>query len=107
MDFPVSFSHGLDQPEVENLHEVHIQPHPAGKNVRWLYVSVDQASRVGFGQRLTGLPQQMHRPLRRYRAVSLDQRLQVETIEELHDEKEGAVLRDAEVVEIDGVRRAE
>ena len=62
---------------------------------------------VRLGQRVAHLPQQVDGPLGRQRAEPLDQRVQVEPVQQLHHVVERAVVGHAEVVELDGVRRAQ
>ena len=53
------------------------------------------------------LAQEVDDPLRRQRPELLDQRLEVEAVEQLHHVVERAVVGDAEVVELHRVRRRE
>ena len=62
---------------------------------------------MGLAQRLAGLAEQVGGALGGQRAEALDQRFQVEPLQQLHHQEEGPVLGGAEVVQIDGVGRAE
>ena len=95
----------LDQAEVEHLDEVVAQPEPPDVDVRRLDVAVHQAARVRLLQRLAHLAQDVDHAARGHRAVPPHQRLEVHPVEQLHHEVERLVVGDAEVVELDGVRR--
>ena len=68
---------------------------------------MDQPRRVGYAQRLADLPQQIHEPPRRQRAVTPDQVLQAQARQVLHDVVVGAVIGAAVVVDLDDVRVGE
>ena len=68
---------------------------------------MDQAPGVRLLQRLAGLAEQVNGALRGHRAEPLDQRLQIEPVQQLHDEEEGSVVGHPEIVQTDGVRGAE
>src|SRR5262249_22753851 len=97
----------LDEPEIEDLHEVPVEAVAADVDVRGLDVPVDEAALVGLGERVTGLPEDVDGALRRERAEFAPQRLAVEALEELHHVIEGAVLGRAVVVDVHGMRRAQ
>ena len=97
----------LDQPEVEHLREIVFEAHPADVDVGRLDVAMHQAARVRVGQGMRHLPQQVNHAAGGQRAELAHQRLEVAAGQQLHHVVEGAVLRDAEVEHLDGVRRAE
>ncbi len=68
---------------------------------------MDQPACLCLGERVADLAEQVHRPLRRHRTESPDERIRIEAVEQLHDVVEGPVVRDPEVEELHGVRRAE
>jgi hypothetical protein len=84
-----------------------VETAPADEDIRGLDVAVHQTRPVRVLQRVTDLSQQMDRARCRHRAEPLDQRFQIEAVEHLHHVVERAVLRDAEVVELHRVRRAQ
>ena len=81
------------------------QPDSPDVNVRGLDVAVNEAARMRFFEGLADLTQDMHHTRRRQRPLLSDQLLDVHSFEKLHREVQRAVLGDAEVVELDGVRR--
>ena len=97
----------LDQAKVEHLHEVIGESQPPHMNVRRLDVAMDQARGVGLGERLADLAENVDDASRRERALARHQGLEGHAVEQLHDEIHRLVVGDAEVVELDGVRRAE
>ena len=97
----------LDQPEVEHLGEVVLEAHPADIDVGRLDVAMHQAARVRIGQRVAHLAQQVEHAVRRQRTEFAHQRLEVAAGEQLHHVIERAVLRDAEVEDLNRVRRAQ
>ncbi len=84
-----------------------VEAQPAGENIGWLDVAVDQPPRVRLLQRRARLAQEVDHPLGWKRAEPLYQRFQVETVQQLHDQEEGSVVGNPEIVEADGVRRPE
>ena len=83
------------------------QTDPADVDVGRLDVPVHQAGGVGLLQRLADLPQDVNHPLLRERALPPHQGLEVHPFQQLHHEVERTVLGLAEVVQLDGVGRAE
>ena len=66
---------------------------------------MDKTVRLGLGERMAHLAEQVDHPFRRQRSVPPHERLQVEAVQQLHDVIEAAIVSDAEVEELHGVRR--
>ena len=96
---------GLHDAEVEQLDDVDLVGGAADEQVRRLDVAVEQPRVVGLGERRAGLDQQLDHAGGGLRAVARDQRLEVESVEQLHHVVEHAELGDAVVVDRDGVAR--
>jgi hypothetical protein len=58
-------------------------------------------------ERFAYLAEQIHRAVWRERPKALDQCLNVNAVQQLHHEEERTILRDAKIVQVDGVRRTE
>ena len=56
---------------------------------------------------MTDLPQEVDGPFRRHRSVPLHQCLEVEAVQQLHHVVEAAIVGDAKVEELHGMRRRE
>ena len=97
----------LDEAEVEHLHHVGLAAAAVEHDVGRLDVAMDQAQRMGFVQRAADLLQDVNHAALGLRTVALDQRLQVDAVEELHRVVEHAFGRAAVVVDRDGVRVVE
>ena len=104
---PPARGHVLHEAEVHDLYEVRLAPVSAEKDVPWLDVAVHEARAVRFGERAARLPENEHDALRHEHPMELDELVERIAVEELHDVVEGAVVRAAEVVELDRVRRAQ
>src|SRR5262245_43065169 len=79
----------------------------AEEDVRRFDVAVYQSGLVRFAQRVAHLPQDVNSPFGRHWTEAIDQRLQVESVEQLHHVIERTVCRYTEIVQLDRVRRAE
>jgi hypothetical protein len=66
-----------------------------------------EPSGVRLGERPARLPEEGRHALRGLGTEARDDLIEVETVEQLHDVVEAAAVVHAEVVELDGVRRAE
>ena len=74
---PVCAAAGLlDETEVEHLDEVSVWTEPANHDVRGLDVAVNQTTRMSLAERVTDLPQQVHRPSRLHCSEFLHQSLE-------------------------------
>ncbi len=98
---------GFHQAEVQDLHEIDLGAEAAEEDVGGLDVPMHQAMRVGVLEAQARLRQRVDHAAGLERTVLLHQRLEVLTFEQLHHVVEGAVLAHAEIVELDGVRRAQ
>ena len=96
-----------DQSEVHHLHEVHLQPVAADVHVGWLDVAVYEAPLVRLGQGLAHLAEEVNGAIGPERPVTLDERVHVQAVEQLHDVVERPVGRNAEIVQLDRVRRTQ
>jgi hypothetical protein len=96
----VSIEH---ETEVEHFDEVVIDAVVARVNVGGVHESV----LVRFGERVAGLAQQVGHALGWLRAEAVDQRLEIDAVEQLHHVVERALARDAKVVELDRVGRTQ
>jgi len=97
----------LGQPEVHHLDEIELESQMAEMDVCGLYVPVEKASLMGFGQRTAGLLQDVRHPARGLGAEAPDQVLQSNTIQQLHDQVHLSLAGDAEVVELHRVGASE
>ena len=97
----------LHQSEVEHLHEVQLTPVPTQEDVGRLDVAVNEALFVSLAKRVASLPEHMHGALGWKWTEPLYQGFEIEAVQEFHDVVERAVVRDAEVEELDGVWRTE
>ena len=95
----------LHDPEVEHFQVVVLGAQPADEEIRGLDVAVHEAVLVRLGKRPARLAEEHDHPLRRLRSEAVDDVLQVEPLQQLHDVVEGAGVVDAEVVELHGMRR--
>ena len=68
----------LDQAEVQHLDEVVLEAEPAQVDVGGLDVAMDQPGVVRLRERVAGLPQEVHHPAGRQRAVAAHQGLEVD-----------------------------
>ena len=96
----------LDDAEIQDLHEVVILAVAAQEDVGGLDVAVDETARLGLGEGVAHLPEQVDGPLRRDGSRAAHERLGVEPIEQFHHVVERAVGGDAEIEEVHGMRRA-
>ena len=78
---------------------------PAREQIRGLHVTMHKAQAVRFRQRETRLLQQVDRPFRRERAVTLHHPLQIHPAQPFHHVIEASRLGHAEIVQLHGVRR--
>src|SRR4030095_13244195 len=97
----------LDQPEVQYLDEVVVGTEAAQEDIRRLDVTGDEIAAVRLVQRMADLSQHEDYALRRHRPESLDEALEADAVEQLHDVIEVSILGHAVVVDIDRVDRAE
>ena len=93
----------LGEAEVEQLGHVEHAAAVGDEDVRRLDVAVDEAVRVGFGQRVADLPHEVQQASRRERAVALDELAEVVAGQELHHVVKRAVGGAAVVVDVDRV----
>src|SRR5262249_19938354 len=97
----------LHEPEVEDLRDVTDRAARAEDDVRRLDVAVDEPDSVSLRERIHDLSQDVDRPGRRHRPVTLDERLQVETVAERHRVGKDPVRGPAVVEDGHGVRMSE
>jgi hypothetical protein len=84
-----------------------LAPVVADQEIRGLQVAVGETVRVRFAERMTHLPQPVHRAPRCHGAMLVDEVLEVLALEELHGVVEHAVGTDSEVEELHGVWRTQ
>ena len=97
----------LRDPEVEHLDEVRLVVPVHQHDVGRLQIAVDDLGRVRRLQRARDLRRHQESPLDRQRPVLEDQILEVDAVEELHDEVERAVGRGPRIGHVDDVRVAD
>src|SRR5262249_33078220 len=97
----------LDQPEIEYFDEVPGRAEATDDHIRWLDVTVHEAVSMRVVERGADLLQEVDGALGRNRPETLDQGLEVHSVEELHDVVQRAIVGDAKIVELHGVRRLE
>ena len=100
---PRLFPSGMTRPKSSSL-AVSCRPPRADHDVARLDVAVDQPDGMSFPQCPAHLPQEVDRPVRRERAVPLDELFERQAGQVLHDIVEGAVRCMAVVVDLHGVR---
>jgi hypothetical protein len=97
----------LHDAEVQHLDEVVVFAVAAQENIGRLDVAVHQRDRFRFRKRMTYLAGHVNHALRRHGPELLHHLLRVQSFQELHDVVERPVVGDAEVKQIDRVRRAQ
>jgi hypothetical protein len=90
---------------VAHLHEAVVDPLASGEDVGWLHVAVDQTMLVRISEGVASLGEQVPDSRDRNRPVFPYQRVEIAPIEVLHDVAERTIVRSAEVVETNGIRR--
>ena len=90
--------------EVQHLHEVVFEAHPAHVNIRGFDIAVHETARMRVRERVADLPQQEAGPRCWNRSELAHQRLEIAAHQQLHDVKEGAVVSASEIEHLNGVR---
>jgi len=109
-DAVVLFGEGIahvGQPEVDDLDPVDGAADSAEQDVRGLDVAMHEPDIVGVPEGVADVDQQARDALGIHRAGVLDQRLEIDAVEQLHHDVELAVVGDPKVVQADGVRGPE
>jgi hypothetical protein len=94
----------LDEPEIENLHEVVLQPHSAHVDIRRLDVPMNQPSGMCVRQRVAYLSQQKYGTGWGHGTKFTHQRFDVTARQQFHHVVETAIVGLTEIEEVDRVR---
>src|SRR5262245_17812029 len=78
----------------------------AEEDIGRLDVAVHKSARLGLGERVTHLPEDVDDAFGWYRAETTDQRVGIDSVEQLHRVIEGPVHRGPEVEQRHGVGRS-